>query len=267
MNELFVSIKVDREERPDVDAIYMVAVQAMTGHGGWPLTVFLTPDGVPFYAGTYFPPEPRQGMPSWPQCLTRPEAWRDKRDGDRRGARGSAAARRRAPRGAGRAARPGAARGAARRSSAATTASTAASASAPKFPAAGDRVPAARGERGCAAHAARDGARRHVRPGRRRLLALLLDERWLVPHFEKMLYDNALLARAYLHGLQVRASRLRARVRETLDWALREMRRTRAASTPRSTPTPRARRGILRLDARRVGRAGRAPDGAPRTSA
>ena len=65
MNERFVCIKVDREERPDVDAIYMDAVQAMTGHGGWPLNAFLTPDGVPFYAGTYFPPEPRQGMPSW----------------------------------------------------------------------------------------------------------------------------------------------------------------------------------------------------------
>ena len=64
MNEHFVCIKVDREERPDVDAIYMEAVQAMTGQGGWPLNAFITPDGVPFYAGTYYPPEPRQGMPS-----------------------------------------------------------------------------------------------------------------------------------------------------------------------------------------------------------
>src|SRR2546426_986523 len=64
MNEHFVCIKVDREERPDVDAIYMEAVQGMTGHGGWPLTAFLDPEGVPFYGGTYFPPEPRQGMPS-----------------------------------------------------------------------------------------------------------------------------------------------------------------------------------------------------------
>ena len=69
MNERFVCIKVDREERPDVDAIYMDAVQAMTGRGGWPLNAFLTPDGVPFYAGTYWPPEPRQGMPSWPQVV------------------------------------------------------------------------------------------------------------------------------------------------------------------------------------------------------
>src|ERR687894_1710299 len=69
MNERFVCVKVDREEHPDVDAIYMDAVQAMTGQGGWPLNAFLTPDGVPFWAGTYFPPEPRHGMPSWRQIL------------------------------------------------------------------------------------------------------------------------------------------------------------------------------------------------------
>ena len=67
MNERFVCVKVDREERPDVDAIYMDALQAMTGHGGWPLNAFLRPDGVPFYAGTYFPPEPRHGLPAWRQ--------------------------------------------------------------------------------------------------------------------------------------------------------------------------------------------------------
>src|SRR6478609_11859582 len=69
MNERFVSVKVDREERPDVDSLYMDAVQAMIGQGGWPLNVFLTPEQVPFYGGTYFPPQPRQGMPSWPQIL------------------------------------------------------------------------------------------------------------------------------------------------------------------------------------------------------
>ncbi len=80
MNEHFVCIKVDREERPDVDAIYMDAVQAMTGRGGWPLNAFLTPEGVPFYAGTYWPPEPRHGMPAWSQVLTGvAEAWRDQR--------------------------------------------------------------------------------------------------------------------------------------------------------------------------------------------
>src|SRR5690606_31397191 len=69
LNERFVAIKVDREERPDVDAIYMEAVQAMTGQGGWPMTVFLTPEGRPIYAGTYFPPEPRHGLPSFRQLL------------------------------------------------------------------------------------------------------------------------------------------------------------------------------------------------------
>jgi hypothetical protein len=80
MNEHFVSIKVDREERPDIDGIYMDAVQAMTHRGGWPMTVFLTPEGAPFYAGTYFPDEPRHGMPSFRQVLHGvADAWRDKR--------------------------------------------------------------------------------------------------------------------------------------------------------------------------------------------
>src|SRR5687768_9793781 len=69
MNQLFVNIKVDREERPDVDAIYMQAVQSLTGRGGWPMTVFLTPEGMPFYGGTYYPPEDRQGMPGFPRLL------------------------------------------------------------------------------------------------------------------------------------------------------------------------------------------------------
>ncbi len=69
MNQLFVNVKVDREERPDIDQIYMQAVQSMTGHGGWPMTVFLTPEGVPFYGGTYFPPEDRHGMPAFPRLI------------------------------------------------------------------------------------------------------------------------------------------------------------------------------------------------------
>src|SRR5215211_5994452 len=81
MNDAFVCVKVDREERPDVDAIYMDAVQAMTGHGGWPLNAFLTPDGVPFYAGTYYPPEPRHNMPTWTQVLIGvSNAWDTQRD-------------------------------------------------------------------------------------------------------------------------------------------------------------------------------------------
>ena len=80
MNELFVNIKVDREERPDIDAIYMEAVQAMTGSGGWPMTVFLTPDGRPFYGGTYFPPVSRYNMPGFPQLLAAiSEAWTNRR--------------------------------------------------------------------------------------------------------------------------------------------------------------------------------------------
>src|SRR5438445_4252459 len=80
MNRHFVSIKVDREERPDVDQIYMQAVQSMTGHGGWPMTVFLTPEGVPFYGGTYFPPVDRQGMPGFPRLIQSvAEAYRSRR--------------------------------------------------------------------------------------------------------------------------------------------------------------------------------------------
>src|SRR5215216_882411 len=81
MNDHFVPIKVDREERPDVDAIYMEAVQGMTGHGGWPLTAFIDPDGVPFYGGTYFPPEPRHGMPSFRMVLEAVfESWSTQRE-------------------------------------------------------------------------------------------------------------------------------------------------------------------------------------------
>ena len=81
MNERFVNVKVDREERPDLDAVYMEAVVAMSGHGGWPMTVFLTPAGEPFYGGTYYPPEPRHGLPSFRQVLDAiAEAWRERRD-------------------------------------------------------------------------------------------------------------------------------------------------------------------------------------------
>ncbi len=81
MNEHFVNVKVDREERPDLDAVYMEAVVAMSGHGGWPMTVFLTPDGEPFYGGTYFPPEPRHGLPSFRQVLEAlADAWRERRE-------------------------------------------------------------------------------------------------------------------------------------------------------------------------------------------
>ena len=81
MGERFVSVKVDREERPDIDAICMEACQAITGHGGWPLNAFLTPEGIPFYAGTYFPPEPRHGLPSWRMVLDGvADAWENRRE-------------------------------------------------------------------------------------------------------------------------------------------------------------------------------------------
>ena len=80
MNRLFVNVKVDREERPDLDAVYMNAVVSMTGQGGWPMTVFLTPDGEPFLGGTYYPPEPRHGLPSFQQVLTAvSDAYRERR--------------------------------------------------------------------------------------------------------------------------------------------------------------------------------------------
>ena len=89
MNEEFVCVKVDREERPDVDALYMEAVQSMTGQGGWPLNVFLTPEQLPFYGGTYFPPEPRHGMPAWTQVLQAiGEAWSERSEEIRAGGEG-----------------------------------------------------------------------------------------------------------------------------------------------------------------------------------
>src|SRR4051794_36239470 len=229
MNERFVCVKVDREERPDVDAIYMEAVQAMTGSGGWPLNVFITPEQVPFYAGTYFPPEPRQGMPSWPMVLGAvAEAW-DKRRNEIR--EQSAAI-------AGRLA------GAARLKPAAgpldagildeALQSLAASfdvvdggwGTAPKFPAAStiefllrrdETAMALQTLRSMASGGIYDqiggGFARHS-----------VDAHWTVPPLEKMLYDNALLARAYLHGWQVGGDAvLRRTAEETLDWALREM--------------------------------------------
>src|SRR5439155_13063154 len=87
MNENFVNIKVDREERPDIDAVYMTATQAMTGQGGWPMTCFLTPEGEPFHCGTYYPPQPRPGLPSFPHLLVAvTSAWRERRDELKEGA-------------------------------------------------------------------------------------------------------------------------------------------------------------------------------------
>jgi uncharacterized protein len=231
MNERFVCIKVDREERPDVDAIYMDAVQAMTGRGGWPLNAFLTPEGVPYYAGTYFPPEPRHGMPSWPQVVIGvANAWQDQREEIEE------TGRQILPRLAGAANLPpaegemdpaglDAAVGVLRRGY--DQAHGGFSASAPKFPAASAiEFLLRRGERQMALHTLRamasGGMYDQIGGGFSRYS---VDARWVIPHFEKMLYDNALLARAYLHGFQVSGEPFFARVcTETLDWALRDLR-------------------------------------------
>ncbi|MEA2312633.1 MAG: uncharacterized protein QOE28_2601, partial [Solirubrobacteraceae bacterium] len=230
MNERFVCVKVDREERPDVDAIYMDAVQAMTGQGGWPLNAFLTPDGVPFYAGTYFPPEPRHGLPSWREVLEGvAEAWvqqrpqiEQTREAILPRLRGGAALE--APDAALDPASLDAAVAGLRRTYDAARGGWGA---APKFPqASAIDFLLGRGEREMALHALRamatGGIYDQVGGGFSRYS---VDARWIVPHFEKMLYDNALLARAYVHGWQVSREPLFARVAtETLDWALRELR-------------------------------------------
>jgi uncharacterized protein len=230
MNERFVCIKVDREERPDVDAVCMEACQTMTGQGGWPLNAFLTPEQAPFYVGTYFPPEPRHGLPSWRAVLEAVDsAWTQRREDVRRsGAQVLAsigASARMQPgqkpiteailldavdgvRGAYDAQRGGFGR-------------------APKFPmSCVIEFLLMRGEREMSLQTlramARGGIYDQVGGGFSRYA---VDAAWSVPHFEKMLYDNALLALAYLHGWQVSGDTLMRRVCcETLDWTLREMR-------------------------------------------
>jgi uncharacterized protein YyaL (SSP411 family) len=231
MNERFVCVKVDREERPDVDAIYMDAVQAMTGSGGWPLNAFASPDGVPFFAGTYFPPEPRQGMPSWAQVLMGvSEAWASQRDQIEANAprilarlQGAAGAWER-----GGATLPDDLLETAERGiRTAYDAEHGGFGGAPKFPAASVvEFLLGRGEREMTTHTLRamanGGIYDQIGGGFARYA---VDARWLVPHFEKMLYDNALLARAYLHGWQVTGDPLLRRVaEETLDWILRDLR-------------------------------------------
>ncbi len=231
MNERFVNVKVDREERPDVDGIYMDAVVALTGSGGWPLTVFLTPEGEPFLGGTYFPPEPRHGLPSFPQVLVAvSELYRERRsevtqrtevllDALRQAASAApsadpltesllfAAVRRLGelhdPQWGGFGAR------------------------APKFPPASAlELLLRRGETDLAVPTldamAAGGMYDLVGGGFHRYS---VDERWLVPHFEKMLYDNALLVPAYLHGwLLTGHERYREVVEETVEYLLRELR-------------------------------------------
>ncbi|HEX3802273.1 MAG TPA: thioredoxin domain-containing protein [Solirubrobacteraceae bacterium] len=231
MNDAFVCVKVDREERPDIDAVCMTACQAMTGHGGWPLNVFLTPDQQPFFAGTYFPPDQRPGMPSWRMVLDAvSEAWRERPEQLReQGARLAAAVTASAT--IGRAAEAGVPRTVVADSVSALgqmfDRAHAGWGGAPKFPphctlgfllAAGDRELAPATLRAMAAGGIYD----QVGGGFARYA---VDATWTVPHFEKMLYDNALLASAYLHAWQVtREQRFAEVCTETLDWALRELR-------------------------------------------
>jgi hypothetical protein len=237
LNEHFVNIKVDREERPDLDHIYMQAVVALTGHGGWPMSVFLTPSGEPFYGGTYFPPEPRHNMPSFRQVITAlADTWQEKR-ADVLNSSAQIAQQLQAH--------------AARQSSAAEAPLSKSTLTegveslftgydwqyggwgqAPKFPQ-GMAIDflltqAARGNRDAkdtALHAldsmALGGMYDLVGGGFARYS---VDNLWLVPHFEKMLYDNALLARAYLHAYLLTGDATYRRVCEkTLNFVLREM--------------------------------------------
>jgi uncharacterized protein YyaL (SSP411 family) len=242
LNDRFVSIKVDREERPDLDSIYMNAVQAMTGSGGWPMSVFLTPEGQPFYGGTYFPDEPRHGMPSFTQVLEGvSEAWRTQRD------EVTAAGQRLVSalvEGA-RTAIPGGEAiidaGFFRVVNAALDARfdtrNGSWGGAPKFPqpmtleyqlrriAAGDPAPGAM-VRFTLDKMADGGIRDQLGGGFHRYAT---DSHWLVPHFEQMLYDNAQLARVYLHASQAFGGDLSVRYRDVaigvLDYMLRELRR------------------------------------------
>jgi uncharacterized protein YyaL (SSP411 family) len=233
MNESFVCVKVDREERPDVDALYMEAVQGMTGRGGWPLNVFLTPEQLPFYGGTYYPPEPRHGMPAWTEVLNAiAESWRENREEIRAG---------------GEKLREQLSGGARLRASSEPIdaslldhavanleqtydARNGGFGGAPKFPQASTieflLLSEEREPRDMALSTlramARGGIHDQIGGGFARYS---VDDTWTVPHFEKMLYDNALLARAYLHGFNASGeSALRDVCRDTLDWALREMR-------------------------------------------
>jgi uncharacterized protein len=236
MNEHFVPVKVDREERPDLDAIYMDAVQAMTGSGGWPMTVFLTPDGSPFYAGTYFPPEDRHGIPSFKKVLGAiAETWSTRRgDAEEQG--------RRVAEGIGRTAalRPSdepltddILRRAAATLRRGFDPEWGGFGGAPKFP-----QPMTLEFLLRAASHGYDGALEMVERTLDRMAhggiydqvgggfhRYAVDGRWHVPHFEKMLYDNAQLARLYTHAWQVTRKPLYRRIaRETLEYLLLEMR-------------------------------------------
>ncbi len=236
MNRNFISVKVDREERPDIDSIYMTAVQALAGHGGWPLTVFLMPDGKPFYGGTYFPPSDRGGMPGFPRILDAVSHAYQHKKSDLELSSEQLVARIRQTTLAGRSRELLAD---ANLSSAYVNLSAQADremgglSGAPKFPQpmiyefllryylrTGDSEALEIVTRTLDAMA-QGGIYDQVGGGFHRYST---DARWLVPHFEKMLYDNALLVRLYLHAFQITGTPAYRRVvDETLRYVLSEM--------------------------------------------
>jgi uncharacterized protein YyaL (SSP411 family) len=239
MNELFVNVKVDREERPDVDAVYMEAVQAVTGHGGWPMTVFLTPEGKPFFGGTYFPREPRHGLPAFVDlCRAVADAWRNRRDEVERQASELTSSINQV---ALLAARPGEPLPGREVVDAAVEALLRQAdrewgglGRAPKFPQcdAIDLLLRAWRRGGLPAveavvtttldAMASGGIYDHVGGGFHRYA---VDAFWMVPHFEKMLYDQAQLLRVYLHGwLLTGRPAWRQVVEETVGYLLRDLR-------------------------------------------
>src|SRR3954447_18675418 len=238
LNDRFVSIKVDREERPDLDAIYMNAVQAMTGSGGWPMSVFLTPEGRPFYGGTYFPNEPRHGRPSFRQVLEGvTEAWRTQRDevaaaGQRLTSALAESARVAVPGGAS-VIDTGFFRVVDEALDERFDARNGSWGGAPKFPQPMTleyllrRLVAVDPSPGTTVRFTLDkmadgGIRDQLGGGFHRYAT---DAVWLVPHFEQMLYDNAQLARAYVHARQATGDRaLPQAATGTLDYLLRELR-------------------------------------------
>ncbi len=232
MNDLFVNVKVDREERPDVDAVTMEAAVGMTGSGGWPTTVFMTPDARPFYAGTYFPPEPRHGIPSFPELLRAvSETWRERRDDiERQAQRIDGALRSTASSGPSTGLLTSALLAEAAGGIAATfEPAFGGFGRAPKFPAASSlEFLLRRGDERALeiVTATLDGM---VAGGFYDVVGggfhrYSVDDRWLVPHFEKMLYDNALLASTYLHAWVVSGRpRYREVVEETIGYLLREL--------------------------------------------
>ena len=237
MNEHFVNIKVDREERPDIDSIYMAAVQALTRHGGWPMTVFLTPDGAPFYGGTYFPPVPSRGMPSFQQILLSvADAYENRRDEVMQSAE-SVRDYLRASTGAVMPEAESAGTELLDRAAAALLSQLdrrfGGFGGAPKFPQAMNLEVLLRHHHRIGDRSALDGVELTLRQMAQGgiydqlgggFARYSVDAYWLVPHFEKMLYDNALLSRLYLETYQATGDAFYRRIaEETLDYVLRDM--------------------------------------------